>query len=290
MIVTAHIDWVSGTKRDIVTGGLGMGGIKRYISGRLQSELGSLDWVSGKPVNGYTVAMESETGIKLMSNEDRPDMGLHIIISGSALSKCEKIGITTDSIMDWMLASGYRLSRLDIAVDAVDSGLLIQDLANDVASGKVNTRARTAPYIDDKMGEGKTQYIGSMRKRTKLFRAYSKDAEQGLIDTDWKRFELELRGKHAVNAGDIIMTGGAKEKTIQGLILGYVDFYNNPVWREIMGTDEIDLKSTTWETGDTQKWLLEQVAPSLARVLDDDESFMSRFMNVVGNNRVGLKD
>lgn len=285
MEVSTAIDWISATYKSATIAGIGTAGIARLIQKSDLPAFQVMTWKISKARNGYTDAMESNTGIIIMSNIDRPDMGVHIVMSGGTLRRCQDMQLTPTDILHWLLRNDYRLSRLDIAVDAYDSGLEIEQLADAVTGGTVKTRARKAPYVDDKMGKGKTQYVGSMKKRKKLFRAYDKAVEQGVDGMDWKRFELELHGNSASVARNEILKPQPMGKTIQALIIGYVNFPEIREWVSIMGEDELKIGVPMDAGGDTHKWLLTQVAPALARILDEDEAFMYKFMEVVGENR-----
>lgn len=285
MEVSAHIDWISLTSKSVTTSGASKASIKRLISAYLPENLSVMNWITTKPQNGYAVAMKSETGILIMSHPERPEMGTHIVMSGGTLANNLEYGFSPEKSLGYFLGNGWKPTRIDFAVDAKNSGLRIGDLANEIELGIHKSRARSAPYLDDKIRKGKTQYVGSMRNRTKLFRAYDKAFDLGLDGQDWKRFEIELHGQHAVASADMATKTDNLSKMIQAIIKAYIDFPENETWREIMGTDEIWLSVPEKKQGNTEQWLLTQVAPALAKVLDLDESFMFRFMEVVQENR-----
>ncbi len=279
------IDWISGTRRGFVSSGMGVEGLKRVIKNDFMPELAQTKWTERHGHNGYTIALESSIGVIAQVNPDRPDMGLQVTMSGGTLKRGLGIFIRPVNILQWMLNNGYRLSRLDLAIDAYDSKLSIGTLAKMVIKKQHKTLARTAPYIADGMRPGKTQYIGSMKARKKLFRAYDKGVQMNLENADWKRFELELHGHSANQARHQIIATESMPKTIQSLIVGFIDFPEYKKWMSIMGTDAVKMGNPMDKESDTRKWLLTQVAPSLARVLDEDEGFMYKFMEAVGENR-----
>lgn len=284
MKLSAHVDWISATllgkKYQLHT----KNSIKRIVSGYLPVDISCLNWISTKPHNGYTSAMMSETGILVMGNPDRADMGVHIVMSGGTLANNELVGITTKSVIDFVVNDEHRMSRLDIAIDARESGLEVETLAQYADNDQWKTKARSAPYIDDKKKQGKTLYVGSMQNRTKLFRVYDKAIEQNVIG-DWKRYELALYGQHAISSAKMASDTDNLESLIQGLIKGFIDFPSDKTYQEIMSSDAIKLAVPQKEQGNTEKWLLSQVAPAMAKVLELHPEFLSIFVQEVQKQR-----
>lgn len=281
---SACIDWISVT---INAHGYEIGdriGVVRFIQKVLPNELSSMNWVSTKAYNGYNVGMKSETGVLVFGHDTRQDMGIHVIMSGSVIRANADYGYDIFDWLEFVLINDIHISRIDYAVDTYDSGIKIDDLADDIENNRHVSKARSAEYRDDKIRGGKTQYVGSTKNRTKLFRAYEKGIQMGQ-EIDWKRFEIELHGAPAKTSAIMVQYRGDFAETVQGIILGFIDFPENEIWRKIMSDNSIKIAMPQKEVGNTKKWLLESVAPALARELDLDESFMYQFMSAVEENR-----
>ena len=260
--------------------------LRMIIAKFVPKEIGAMNWTSSKAYNGYTSAMKSETGILLMSNDERPDMGIHCVMSGSCLSANNEMNVSQHDVLSWIMNGGHSVSRIDFAIDAKNSGLTPKRVARDIVAKKHVTKARTAPYINDGIREGSTQYVGSLRNRTKLLRVYDKAADLGL-DQDWLRIELELHGLSANKAAKLQHDRENDGSVAASLVKGYFDIPSNRKWQNIINSDAIKIDVPAKEAGNTELWLLNVVAPCLARQLDLDESFMFKFMRQVEEHRNG---
>lgn len=262
--------------------GVGLEGLFRLTRFGFIEELNGLLWAETKPHNGYRYAVKSSTGIVVMSHPDRPKMGTHIVMSGDTLKNTEyDTGLTPKKVLQWYRAMNWKVTRLDVAVDFYNSGLEVPEIARLVSEGEVETKARSAPYINDPMTGGETQYIGSLKNRTKLFRYYNKASQQG-VELDWKRAELALYSDNAMIGANEYLDSESEIDAIVGLIKGYVDFPTNETWNKIMSSSEIKIPVPEKVQGDTEKWLIEQVAPSMVRVLELNPSFWEKFLEAVG--------
>ena len=284
MQVSTCIDWISAT---IMAHGYEIGnrtGLIRFIQHSLPKPLAEMNWTTTKAYNGYNIGMRSETGVLVFGHNERMDMGIHVIMNGSTIRANSDYGYDIFEWLEYILIHDIRIGRIDYAVDAINSFIEITDLANDIENNRHTSKARSAEYRDDKIRGGKTQYVGSTKNRTKLFRAYEKDVQMNQ-DIDWKRFEIELHGRPAKTSAVMAQYSPNFAKTVQGIIIGFIDFPENKVWRKIMSDDAIKIAMPAKEVGNTKKWLLESVAPALARELDLNESFMYEFMLAVEENR-----
>jgi phage replication initiation protein len=170
------------------------------------------EWVQApRGMNGYRKQYVAG-GVRILTN-GTPEMGHHVVISGSAFVSCsEKV----ETILAHCLHLG-NVTRLDIAYDSV-SGLLDMDrVRQHIKGGSLLTPFRRGREIQelDLSGEipdsdlGRTIYIGSGKSRI-LFRVYDKGLETGsTAGGKWIRLECQLRSTHAHNAAIEILVDGA---------------------------------------------------------------------------------
>lgn len=219
-----------------------------------------------RPLNSYNTAEQFDDGRILLYHTTRPEMGFHVIMSGQTLKNLSDDGM---SVLKWVMDSGGRPSRIDIAVDAFDCGLDPKRATNEIENKQHETRARKAPTWFDSSDGGWTQYIG--RKESEVFgRVYNKAVEMG-YGGEWTRVEVSYGGRKAQQAAGQVVRGDS----IVGLIRGYVDFPLWDEWRAVMDAEPVSV-SVPKKSGSTRTWLLSQVAPAIARCIDsgDDEIWL----------------
>ena len=155
--------------------------------------------VSG--VGGYTNAIRFSNGVVAMNNPNQSRMGTYVVYSGSAIANVME---SMEDVIDFHMGMGHRISRLDLAVDAIDSDLDIWELAQQYKEKKCKTAAKSGAIMKDLDYEGDTLYIGSTKKRKKLLRVYNKAVEMGLDGINWKRIELQLMRPSSKEALEIV--------------------------------------------------------------------------------------
>lgn len=239
------------------------------------------DWENWQEVagaNGYTVGGKHQSGAKVYVNYQRRDMGKHIIYSGKVLQRINKMyDVDSFEILKHHIDSGHNITRIDVAVDFVGYGVKVQDFQNAFMQGHVITRLRSASMIRSLTDNGHTFYLGSRKKRKKLVRVYDKASEQG-IDGDWIRVELQLMGRPATELAMRAIRDKSITSVLIGAIIGVADFHTIPVW-DLMKHDQLAIKlgSISNDKGNTQKWLLEQCLPALAKEIAIDVKFWAQF-------------
>ena len=176
--------------------------------------------------------------------------------------------------------------------------------------------------ISDTEMLGRTLYYGS--KKSKLFmRVYDKKLEQikklkvnqeqkeELLkaQTEWTRMELVFREERANMAADYIEMNGQIGILIRGVLNQYIRFLEpNPTsknqqkrrwdtarwWEEIIDdVSKIQLKQKKADRRieDMQEWVVKQISPTLATILEATEGDMGWLVNVIasGSNRLKNK-
>lgn len=252
--------------------------LKRLYPGGLAA-----DWLDCPPCQGYTLARQFTDGRRENVNPDRPDMGTHVIFSGQCLNRISDMtGMDGLELLRHYVTLGVKITRLDIAVDAYDSGIDLRALKALFDSGKAVTNVKDSRIIEGSgLHPGLTLYLGA-RTSEAFLRCYDKAAEQG-VNADWLRFELELKGSKAIRVAFILAAARNPYSVIQSIIKGHCDFSTDSAYQRIMTEAPTIVTRAKDTAADTRSWLLNVCAPSLARlnVLQADESIIRDFLAVV---------
>jgi len=253
------VDWLEGT-------------FKKGTPVNLPSIL-SQNYVETKAFNGYTTASQYADKRVHMANAARPEMGNHIVWNGEACGFCP---MDTVDLIKHLRAYGFSFTRIDFAIDLINCDVQAERATEEITNGDVKTRALQFPFWSDAKGKGHTQYIG--KKASEVYaRIYDKAAEMG-INQDHTRVELVVRHGRANQAAQAVSHGA----DFRGMVLSFVNFEKWGEWNRAMDAPEIKLP-TERKIGNTEKWLLDSVAPALARVifLSPKGDFFAKFTDEV---------
>ena len=247
------------------------------VLGFLSSTLHGADFtVRDSGVNGYTKTYTTLYGLRVYTNQERPEMGTHIIADGNA---CESLGYKLIQFIYHGLL--LRLSRLDLAVDHcpfTPEELHKHWLKDDVRTACKPARnpkpgregIRTHTWYSSPTGD--TLNMGS-RQSTAFARCYN---ERGFT-----RFELELKSERAEKAAGVVFEDpDTFQSIVLGLVQEFVDFVDAksdtnrsrclllPFWKEFVeGGKRIKIlmqPRPELTIGRLIDWIEGQVAPSLA--------------------------
>lgn len=226
-----------------------------------------------RPLNGYAVGTMFADGRRSDMHPGRPEMGTHYTWNGTA---CDNCPMDQTDLIGYLQAANFSFTRLDMAIDAIGFNLKAKHATRELKYGRCKTRAKASDRRDDPRQVGYTQYIGKMSSEICL-KLYDKAAEMG-INEDWTRIELTVRHNRADKAAREIVRG----TDFRSLVVAYADFPSWREWRRVMESAPVKLPSQRTQTN-TERWLLDQCAPSLARVilLDKEGDFFARFTEVV---------
>lgn len=229
-------------------------------------------WTAEKPCNGYpyVISAADRPGLRAMVAKPDSPMGVHVVWSGSALRQVNPLAVLRNA-----LSLGGICRRIDIAFD-VPVKFDFDDAYDAIKTHRANFNARTYSRIDSSSGQ--TIYVGS-RTSEQMLRIYDKAAESNLPD-DLTRFELECKGQMAQGIASYCDQNGLEG--MQDVIHGFCNF---PHMAEL----ELWFASPTLSLGlpklekqrDTKKWLMDIVAPSLARIIAEDHDFYVQFLRKV---------
>ena len=229
-------------------------------------------WYAEKPLHGYRwqVVSVEKPGLRVMISPRNHDMGVHVQFAGSALAG--------ESVLDrlaYALEAGGNVTRIDVAVDVAQAWDIpaLYELARD---GGAKCRSKKFSLITST--EGTTFYAGS-RTSEKFLRIYDK-AAQTSSSRPWTRIELECKGDFARNIAKFLAMEGLPQ--VPAVIRGFFDLPSVPVWADTMDShiEAVSLPKVERQSN-TRGWLLEQVAPALAKYLEHEPAFLQQFITRV---------
>lgn len=283
---TATIDWLAytfhwnGSALQSFRNGYDLAALASLITGHFTS------WIPQKPRNGYAyvVCAADRSGLCVMATEPNSPMGVHVSWSGSALREVEPRAILRSA-----LAAGAIVRRIDIAID-IPYWFVGSDFYSRLEKGLAETTSRKYQHIVSDTGW--TVYVGS-RTSEKFLRIYDKQAEAGL-DQPLTRVELECKGDYAEGIAQHVDAEGYHQ--FPAIIKAFCDFPDLQPWNEHLASPTLSAGIPKKEkTTDTRRWLMESVAPSLAKIVKEDHdfyvSFLLKVMTIAGvGDRAGEED
>jgi phage replication initiation protein len=199
----------------------------------------------------------------------RPDMGVHVEMSGQGCREAESLGLVTDwpKFLADLLRDNAKISRLDVAVDERGGLLDLPVIIDACEQGHLTSRWDTFTLNPGKRRFGEaprgapTLYLGSAQSKAQGV-IYDKRAEQvarGLPagDSPWVRFELTTRDERAqklawhLAVAAIAVENGLEDewaevagKVVVGVLRAYVEF-RDP--EDSASRIERRRKATWWE-------------------------------------------
>lgn len=223
-----------------------------------------------RPIAHFTNGLEISNGGRVFWNTNRPNMGRHVIFSGSC---CDTIGENLKECLSFVHSQDYKTTRLDLAIDVLDTNLSLKHMQSLISRGLFKSHAQTAPHIEDLLGKGETVQLGK-KGSAAFLRVYDKAAEQ-MLDASWIRIEISYGARKAKKALETYL----QHNNVRGMVRDFVDFPTWRKWNKIISSNAIAVRYENKQTN-TRKWLLEQVAKSVAKemLFDDGEQFRNLFL------------
>lgn len=263
-------DWMNFTARDL----------GKRVYAQVCYPDGTGVWQQTNPVHGYNVAYTNEFGVRVMWHTERDDMGIHAMYSGRVINKYLAASVTPRAILAHHAKFGDVCKRIDLAIDIRESDLSIVRLFNQLKDGTAQTRAKTFNLITGSTGD--TLYVGS-RTSDLFLRVYDKGAQ---LETgeNWKRVELEVKGTRAIIVAREFASrdDNGVYKMTKSLIAGMAQF-DDDTWRDLVGDLTLRLGKSQDNLPDTAGWILGQVAPAMARYMNEtgDFTILDKFLLTV---------
>lgn len=208
---------------------------------------------------GYNRAARTEEGAVLYWSTTNRDMGIHAVVSGSALLSYNSSGCSSVELLQRTIRLGGKITRLDLAKDAHNETFNLAEFEQQVANREFVGRVQKASAIRSSDG-GMTVYVGS-RQSNKFLRVYHKGIEQKTGE-DWIRAELELKSDTANVVGKII-AGGEDINNLFSALAGRMCNLNNVDWRKMLEADAVIGVPKVEKQSDREKWIAKQVTPAV---------------------------
>lgn len=230
-------------------------------------------------------------------------------------------GFKTDSFESTVLREFMKvidrcghITRLDLAVDDIGTNFYsLPELHTLFASDLYVSRFRGwKETCEHGKYPGHTIYLGS-RTSAIMLRIYDKQAEQNKklisanmppVEHSWVRWELELKRERAQQVVQLILKGEDLAYLTMGILANYLRIINDDNERKcrctvsekwesfITGIGKVSLYCSKQEKtiDETKKWLIKQVAPSLAKITEADGGSIDFLHYLIENGYNRLTD
>lgn len=215
-----RIDWLSITGRvDQNEGDPG----ENYLLACIEFGRGILRWLglSSPAIQTVSAAkwyevsiVDANTGYRINFGNNLSVQGWQVVISGKAYQEHDCAGYLSGFIELYKA----KITRADIAVDLIWSGLKIADFAEEYKMEHGHNGSKSWSFIKGKSGD--TCYIGS-RTSERMLRFYDKGGEQN-IQIDWVRVELECKGGNAQRIMEVYL------HDYRAVVAEITEFINTP--------------------------------------------------------------
>lgn len=226
------------------------------------------------PYNAYKSAISFADGRIQLWNEDRPDMGIHLTLSGKT---CGNIRASLDDIIRHAWKQGGKVTRIDLALNDYTGRIYPARATKFIESGDFKCRAREYPVRSDASGMGYSQYAGKMSSEVHVC-IYDKSAEQGECGFH-VRAEIRYKGSKAQKAAKTYL----QCKNVGAMIKGFIDFPGWREWQEVMGSEALPVPADV-KPSNRVAWLLGQCAAAMAKEIalnGGDIEIMEQFKTAV---------
>lgn len=247
------------------------------------------------PVQWYRRGYEDKLGVRYYYGNPRTNKAL-IIMSGKALHNYRVIGWSITDLLKEIIDQKGRVSRIDLAVTEYledDEIFQVSDIAKLYSEGKLESShckygAKTIASLGENYTDGiETLYIGDLKNRGKkgIFRSYDKGFEMDIGRFLISRIEIEDKRDKALVTARRLADGNSIGSVFRTRMNS-----NTDLWNRLMDAEEIDIsrgaelaKQDDEQDHENRKsWLLKQVAPAMAKVLDKEPSFLWSFLKASG--------
>lgn len=240
------------------------------IAGWLPPATGVLE----RGMMGYTHGLILPGEGRLLWNDDRPDMGVHVEMPSKCLKMAE---VEAAALCGWVHLRQGQATRVDIAIDT--DQVTMDEIVQAQEAHCLVSRAQDRRLIYNYRDGSQTLYVGSPQSR-RLVRFYDKALEQAAkgqgVEGVWTRCEVQFRRDQANQVSEFIGLGSG----LTDIINSCVDF--RATWQDsnITRCDRL----TWWDSwvgqaerisfaagsivsdviGQAYTWVEKQVAPTLA--------------------------
>lgn len=245
-----------------VTMDYGRGELSDYFPTELGGELRER-----KSMKPYSDAKENKC-FSIHWSDNHPEWKVMVEMTGKQLANFREYGGSIAKLFVWAKTHGAKFTRVDYAVDLFDTGGCPNDVLECYHTGQVETIAKSVSIVErTRKNEtlGATVYLGS-RASERLIRVYDK-GKQVKTNLDWIRVEIEVKGKRAMQFGELIEKEGL-DTAGKSYIADVVEWSDIPWFESIWKEDytPIDIDSIGRPETNRERWVREVVIP----VLEDE--------------------
>jgi len=260
MVLSLTLDWLAMTFKE-VTNEMGL------FHGQYAR---AMPIVSTRPHNGYNASDTDSNGVVISWHTDREEMGHHTVFAGSALRNIFAPGeVSQIRLLRDAINAGASITRLDLAKDATDAGIDLNNIWEAIENGANQGTARKTSRLQSN-DNGYTIYVGS-RQSERFARIYDKSAQLGGLTREWKRFEIECKGmvaramaRHLVDSDD---WASAFDTVAKGMLdLPATEDYLAFFTRGSVSVGIPKIEKTT----DRERWIIEQCFPTIVKHYQDN--------------------
>lgn len=238
-----------------------------------------------RSMHGYNRAFRWNFGALMLWHDTKKDMGVHFILSGSALRVLHEAGFDGMFLIHRATSSFAKVTMVHIAMDIIGGNFTPVQMYRLFMDKQYNGTSQTGSIIENSYG-GQTCYVGSWNSM-RFFRFYDKAAEQMIEGFNWKRLELVLKSEYAQEfayrfASEHNLTDAVS--IFKGTVKKMANFDNSD-WIAALDGKVETLSLPKHKERKTREWLLAQVAPALARYVFEtgDEKLLTDFAAEVDN-------
>jgi hypothetical protein len=264
---TGHIDWLSITfPHD-------------FDERILEVYLGKFKTI-GSGSHGYARRAQSNTGAILLADGEKRQ-GKSLTLPGDTLANLRSILDTDAPILDMLARHAGHASRIDLALNLLETSATPAILWEHYRRGLVRTKARGNLAITTVENGVESFYIGS-RKSDKFLRVYDKALEQKLTGKSWTRLELECRKLIARAYVESMTQQKSLRPFINRAIAEYADFPASDDFREATTQDDANLPILGRKEPQFWRWMNSQVVPAMvSRQMDRPEENVGAALNLL---------
>ena len=240
-----------------------------------------------KGINGYNASF-SYKEIYIMYNTSRPDMGVHIKMSGRGCRDFENLGLDYYELFRKLSTYTVNFNRIDIAIDDfTDDYFTLKKLIRYVRKGLVSSKFLTCLNfekicLEDSSCLGHTLQFGSKASNVQVTfydKKLERQSQNILVDKDvefWTRCELRFRHEYCKQVIELLLNGSDVNIFVKSILKEYISFktkHSNDSnirrrpeadwWSAYLGNvDKLRLKNYLPEDSITRKsnWLMNSTA------------------------------
>jgi len=258
------IDWMtfSGKAKvsDFDGGSLSRLSTLRFGKAELEALTGETCDLEMTKNNGfYPYCFQDSLSGALVQISDKPeDQGYLIIFPGTVCfggeRRCE--------ILSNAAARGLRTTRLDVALDIIQRGITVAQVAAEYDLTPHDGRKKKTQFI--KSPGGDTFYIGS-RASAHYLRVYDKGKQQG-IEGNWIRCEIELKDYAAPHWVNLVMYNPADACVEMRRMIDTPGTELDKILEYVTANKEHTKASAPYAAGDDEIWFRTAVMPAFRRI------------------------